>query len=1680
MRDQRIERYCLLSESFICYSTDSFSTFQPMGYLRTFSLLSFSILSPLSAVDTNADGLSDVWQQRFAAANLLPLMDEDGDGHLNKAESLAGTDPFSSSSYPEQSPVWAELGGSPLHLSFDSLLGKFYQVTESSDLENYTPLGEPLRGNGAMINLELWANTRSTQTLAQHELWANISGNDLSTLTGLATFPAEPAGASSLDRFEVSPVQAAGFGGRLRALITPAQSGDFTFHVSSASAADLLLSSDATEENLASQATVLSAQTGVLPNVWDAFPNQTSAPISLVAGTPYLLELRYLASSPLSHSQAAWSGPGISGIQIIDSSVFVPTPFLATAQAAAPILNRDYDTSTDPLWLSGTSVVAAPVGLTGNGERFTIDPTGGDDLITLPAAATEQLYASWLFQMDTGHNDVNLYFRNSTTSTQEGPRIDFEDSGGTLAAIRPNGITGSQVVVTFGDPYRIEIIASMTPGGFSYQADLATLTVAEDTFDMFISTPEGKLIGSRLGIPFKDATPNVVQQIDAIRAATVINPNIIFDDWEITGGDISGKGYLASNTSGFVDGGPKQFFRIGASDGDQDADGISDWDEIELAKHSDFLFFDAQTIDGSSDLTRLNTLLAAATGPITVSLQASDTAAFESNSPNLTDDHGEVTITRTGRLTPITVNLCQAPLANTGNTATICDGTCCSLIGSAGDEEAEADDYVITDADGNVITNTVTFGFGEMTKVLTVKATLDTTNEYPETLNLALEADDASSYEISETNGASIQLFDLPEHPDNVALFTGTFSLDGRAAVASNGSGFTTATLNGPRTQLLFWNEFSNLTSAQQDSHIHKSNPGATPGSIIYEITETPGEESLPLNGPLTAYPWDLTDSSGSVPTAGGAASKQTIIDSLFNQSGESPLYLNIHTVDNPDGEIWAFLALSGGSQISPDAPVLSALPGSAEYPQLSGDELESEVRRFLNQATFGATDPQVTALVTEIETERVSDPSYHRHSAFDTWLDDEMNPVATPQTYLLDYNLATDFQYYTLGGAFDPARNPTDGTTATPARPAIWPTVDRSDSDPEKWHLSLAYPISKDELDLIDDNNLVEPSNRNRRQTHWQMMFNAKDQLRQKMGFALQQIVVISAEADTIEDNMYGASNYQDQLNKNAFNHYRDVLSFVNWSPLMGRWLSSLQNQKGADLDGDGNNDIFPDENLAREDMQLFSIGLFERWPDGSLRLGSDGLPIPTYTNDDIREFAKVLTGQSFGQYNSTSDPWGGVAYSALVENTDFDRGQNTDGRLTLRYSYPMKMFGAYHDLSVKTFAGTTIDNTHLTDPTLQGIADIEQALDWLAGKPGDNLPDYEMVNSHRSVPAFICRRLIQRFTTSNPSKDYLHRVATVFKDNEGDLGKTIKAILLDSEARIVDLSNTTFGLKKSSIESYIQILRTMEGLTHIPLTDPAGAAPFDTAPGVFTNPDLFLDTFDLPPTQLANQERNFRFLQDYTITSGTSDLQMVPFRQETVFNWYLPDYSPGGPIAEAGLVSPELQLSNEPDVIRNINFLNTFVRGNFGANSDALSGNNTNQQLALGGGDEVNNNDRIRLDRAGLGISLYPTTANMPTATVERTSESLADEILVDELDRRLTLGYLKRKYPYDPSDDDDPSVPGIDDLLKNPRELIIDAVTAHNDPFGGTNNDIDRMNKLSDALYLIAFSPEFQIKK
>ena len=473
-----------------------------------------------------------------------------------------------------------------------------------------------------------------------HEQWADLAGNTLGTLTGLAKFPAQPDGVSGISSFELPQVRALGFGGRMRALVTPEQSGDFTFYLSSAGSAELFLSTDATSGGLVSQCSVFSAQTDIPVGNWNTYPNQQSSPVTLTAGESYLLEVRYLAPVERAHCQAAWSGPGLTGIEVLDSTAVSASPFLPKDVPASPVLIRDYDTAgqTGTLWATGTGIVPGVPGMTGNAEQFNADPT--TDLVALPTAATEAFYASWVFQMEAGHNEVNLYFRNADTSSQEGPRIDLEESGsnGERAVIRSGGSNGHaiEIEVTYGAPYRVEMVASMVPGGFQYQADLATLTVAEDTFDLYVTDLTGKLIGSARGLAFRDGGVDVVQKIDGIRAASVLTPMIMFDDWEITGGSISGNGYLRANTGGFSPSAGDHYFRIGISDGDQDGDGLSDWEEMQLAEFNNYLFFDAESSTGFADLATAINLLTSATGPIEFSLQASDTAAFERNTPNLT------------------------------------------------------------------------------------------------------------------------------------------------------------------------------------------------------------------------------------------------------------------------------------------------------------------------------------------------------------------------------------------------------------------------------------------------------------------------------------------------------------------------------------------------------------------------------------------------------------------------------------------------------------------------------------------------------------------------------------------------------------------------------------------------------------------------------------------------------------------------------------------------------------------------------------------------------------------------------------------------------------------------------------------------------------------------------------
>ena len=141
-----------------------------------------------------------------------------------------------------------------------------------------------------------------------------------------------------------------------------------------------------------------------------------------------------------------------------------------------------------------------------------------------------------------------------------------------------------------------------------------------------------------------------------------------------------------------------------------------------------------------------------------------------------------------------------------------------------------------------------------------------------------------------------------------------------------------------------------------------------------------------------------------------------------------------------------------------------------------------------------------------------------------------------------------------------------------------------------------------------------------------------------------------------------------------------------------------------------------------------------------------------------------------------------------------------------------------------------------------------------------------------------------------------------------------------------------------------------------------------------------------------------------------------MQPFMQPTVFNWYLPDYAPNGPLSEQGLVAPEMQLANEQDMVRKINYLGALASGNTISMDSVASGG---AQTELFNGDSrARNYNKLRFDWEKLTEEVYPPTAPTPTAT--ETSEYLANIQMLDALDQRLTAGNLKRRYPIDPSDD------------------------------------------------------------
>ncbi len=300
-----------------------------------------------------------------------------------------------------------------------------------------------------------------------------------------------------------------------------------------------------------------------------------------------------------------------------------------------------------------------------------------------------------------------------------------------------------------------------------------------------------------------------------------------------------------------------------------------------------------------------------------------------------------------------------------------------------------------------------------------------------------------------------------------------------------------------------------------------------------------------------------------------------------------------------------------------------------------------------------------------------------------------------------------------------------------------------------------FALPASGTRWDWLIENGYGVVANKNNEAgadaCQWRKLLSGPDTLRQRVTLALSEIVVAAVTGFVGSGwKAFSAAAFLDILEANAFGNYRTLLQQVSTSAPMGEFLTYRGNVKFNAATG-----AMPDENYAREIMQLFTIGLVQLNLDGTPKL-TTGLPTETYTLDDITGLARVFTGWNYD-----------LPTGASTDTPDFKRR-------------PMMQIANRHESGAKSFMGTTIAAG--TD----GMTSLTQALD--------------AIYAHPNVAPFISRQLIQRLVCSNPSPAYVARVASVFNNDgalaKGNLKAVVKAILLDDEARSdARMSDPGFG---------------------------------------------------------------------------------------------------------------------------------------------------------------------------------------------------------------------------------------------------------------------------------------------
>lgn len=462
-----------------------------------------------------------------------------------------------------------------------------------------------------------------------------------------------------------------------------------------------------------------------------------------------------------------------------------------------------------------------------------------------------------------------------------------------------------------------------------------------------------------------------------------------------------------------------------------------------------------------------------------------------------------------------------------------------------------------------------------------------------------------------------------------------------------------------------------------------------------------------------------------------------------------------------------------------------------------------------------------------------------------------------------------------------------------------------------------------------------------------WKHAIDAPDQLRLRMAFALSQILVVSdAGGEILADVPESMVGYQDILRAHAFGNYRDLLEAITYNPAMGEWLTYMGNQKADDTGR------VPDENYARELLQLFTVGIVELQPNGEPRL-QNGQPVELYDNQDVTGLARVFTGLDIAGLDRQQFP----SLVDAVGEVD-DLGEN--------FLRPMTFNDALHSEREKRFLNCSIPAGTRT------LDSITQALD--------------CIMAHPNVGPFVSRQLIQRFITSDPSPDYVERVATAFDTGsfvlpdgrrvgdgrKGDLPPTLAAILFDPDAQIEPaLDDPQFGKIREPVLRFTHWARTF---------------------GV-----------DGSKPEYALELEN---------TSSPNDLSQHPHRARSVFNFYRPGYTaPGTQSGALGMTVPELQIVNATSTTGYINFITFWTFGGL----DMLDESEIDDELSQ---------RNIPFDSAEVAEAWRPdysaeiALANNPAALLDRLDRTLAYGTLSDET--RASIESAISQIPLDNEED------------------------------------------------------------